>query len=195
MQQLILGIYNAINRVIEPYFNTTFLSFTHLQRRGEYVLHNRPCKCPLTLPYTFTSFQSLNSSPLPTRGRACLAPQLLPVEADAAADQVPTFAQGLGREFQRHLRKGRAGMSPVLYKVAGDKGISKLKSKQQSPCSNCMHRPVTSWGNACSTCMHCPVTSQGDACTYCMGSKASSLSRIYLYSSYFVFYTIWTINI
>jgi hypothetical protein len=25
------------------------------------------------------------------------------------------------------------------------KGISETKSKQQSPCSNCMHRPVTSW--------------------------------------------------
>jgi len=29
-------------------------------------------------------------------------------------------------------------------KVAGDKGISETKSKQQRPCSNCMHRPVTS---------------------------------------------------
>ncbi len=58
--------------------------------------------------------------------------------------------------------------------------------------TNCMHQPVISWGNACSTwmhwpvmCTHQPVTSQADACTYCMGSKASSLSRIYLYSSYF----------
>jgi len=34
-------------------------------------------------------------------------------------------------------------------------------------------------------CMHCPVKSQADACRYCMGSKVSSLSRIYLYSSYF----------
>jgi hypothetical protein len=34
-------------------------------------------------------------------------------------------------------------------------------------------------------CMHCPVTSQADACRYCMGSKVSSLSRIYLYFSYF----------
>jgi hypothetical protein len=74
-------------------------------------------------------------------------------------------------------------------KVAGDKGISETKSKQQS---NCMHQPVTSWGNACSTCMdkpvrcmHWPVMSQADACTYCMGSKVSSLSLIYLYSSYF----------
>ncbi len=84
----------------------------------------------------------------------------------------------------RHLRD----------KVAWDKGKSEPKSKQQSPCSNCMHRPVTSWGNACSTCMHKPVrcmcqsvTSQADACTYCMGSKVSSLSWIYLYSSYFVY--------
>jgi hypothetical protein len=77
-------------------------------------------------------------------------------------------------------------------KVAGGKGISETKSKQQSPCSNCMQRPVMSWGNACSTCMHkpvrCmhqPVTLWADACTYCMGSKVSSLSRIYLYSGYF----------
>jgi hypothetical protein len=68
------------------------------------------------------------------------------------------------------------------------------RNKKQSPCSNCMHRPVTSWGNACSTCIHQPVmhrdhsvyynlyavTSQANACTYCMGSKVSSLSRIYL---------------
>jgi hypothetical protein len=77
-------------------------------------------------------------------------------------------------------------------KVAGDNGISDTKSKQQSPCSNCMHQPVTSWGNAHSTCthkpvrcMHWPVTLQANACTYCMGSKVSSLSRICLYSSYF----------
>jgi len=41
----------------------------------------------------------------------------------------------------------------------------------------CMHKHVR--------CMHWPVTSQADACTYNMGSKVSSLSRIYLYSSYF----------
>jgi hypothetical protein len=77
-------------------------------------------------------------------------------------------------------------------KVTGDKGIFEMKSKQWSPCSKCMHQPVTSWGNAFSTCMHkpgrCmprPVMSQADACTYCMGSKVSSLSQIYLYSSYF----------
>ncbi len=74
----------------------------------------------------------------------------------------------------------------IVSKVAGDKGISETKSKQQSPCSN------MSWGNAYSTCMHkcvrCmhqPVTSQADACTNCMGFKVSSLSWIYLYSSYF----------
>jgi len=27
-------------------------------------------------------------------------------------------------------------------KVAGDKGVSETKSKEQSPCSNCMPRPV-----------------------------------------------------
>jgi hypothetical protein len=35
-----------------------------------------------------------------------------------------------------------------------DKGISETKSKQQNPCSNCMHQPVMSWGNACSICMY-----------------------------------------
>ncbi len=68
----------------------------------------------------------------------------------------------------------------TCFKVAGDKGISTTKSKQQSPCSNCMHHPMTSWGNACSTCMHkpqkspcsnCmhqPMTSWGNACSTCM---------------------------
>ncbi len=35
-----------------------------------------------------------------------------------------------------------------LHKVAGGKGISETKLKQQSPCSNCMHHPVMSWGNS-----------------------------------------------
>ncbi len=85
-------------------------------------------------------------------------------------------------------------MSHICNKVTGDKGISETKSKQQSPCSNCMHWPVMSWGNACSTCMLKPVrcmdrpaTFKADPCTYCMGSKVSSLSRIYFYSSYFAF--------
>jgi hypothetical protein len=72
------------------------------------------------------------------------------------------------------------------YKVAADKGISKIKSKQQSPCSNCMHRSVR--------CMHWPVMSQADACTYCIRSKVSRLSRIYLYSSYFVMLIVLTYN-
>ncbi len=105
----------------------------------------------------------------------------------------------------------------MTCKAAGDKGISKIKSKQLSPCNNCTHQPVTSWGNACTTCihkpvrcmqqpvtsqanacctcmhkpvrcMHQPVTSQADACTYCMVSKVSSLSRIYLFSTYFVWH-------
>ncbi len=50
--------------------------------------------------------------------------------------------------------------------------ISGTKSKQQSPCSNYMHRPVTSWGNAC-------IGLWGS--TYCMRSKVSSN----LYSSYY----------
>jgi hypothetical protein len=80
----------------------------------------------------------------------------------------------------------------VETKVAGDNGISETKSKQQSPCSNCMHQPVTSCGNACSTCMykpvrcmHQPVMSQVNPCTYCMGSVVLISSRIYLISSYF----------
>ncbi len=80
----------------------------------------------------------------------------------------------------------------IVFKVTRVKGTSETKSKQQSPCINCMHQPVTSWVNACSTCihwpgmcMHRPVTSQANTCTYCMGSKVLSLSRIYLYSSYF----------
>ncbi len=83
-----------------------------------------------------------------------------------------------------------------IFQSSWNKGISETKSKQQSPCSNCMHQPVTLWGKSCSMCMHWPVwcnmymhrpvTSQADACMYCMGSKISSLSQIYLYSSYFV---------
>ncbi len=46
----------------------------------------------------------------------------------------------------------------LQHNVVGDKGISEIKSKQQNPCSNCLHRPVMSWNNACSTCMHKPVS-------------------------------------
>jgi len=76
----------------------------------------------------------------------------------------------------------------MLTKVAAAKGISETKLKQQRECSDCIHQPVTSWGNACSTymhqpvtCMHWPVMSQANACTYCMGSKVLSLSQIYFY--------------
>jgi hypothetical protein len=71
------------------------------------------------------------------------------------------------------------------FQISWSKVKSEMKSKQQSPCSKCMHWPVTSWGNACSMYMHRPVTSQADTCTYYMGSKVSRLSQIYLYSSYF----------
>jgi hypothetical protein len=67
------------------------------------------------------------------------------------------------------------------------KGISETKSKQQTPCSNCMHQPVMSLANACTSqayacifCMHCPMTSQADSCSYCMGSVVLILSWIYL---------------
>ncbi len=73
--------------------------------------------------------------------------------------------------------------SQLIIQSSWIKGISETKSKQQSPCSNCMHQPVMSWGNACSMCMPRSVT-----CTYCLGSKVSSLSQIYLYSSYFAYY-------
>ncbi len=46
-----------------------------------------------------------------------------------------------------------------------------------SPCSICMHRPVTSQADGCTSqayaylyCMLCPMTLQPDACIYCMGS-------------------------
>ncbi len=74
---------------------------------------------------------------------------------------------------------------------AGDKGISQTKSKQQSPCSNCMHRPVTSWGNACSTSMHKLVrcTHQLDVTGRCMhllhGIQIFKFVLDIPYSSYF----------
>ncbi len=46
-----------------------------------------------------------------------------------------------------------------------NKGISEIKLKQQSPCSNCMYQPVMSQGNKMDTawahCMCQPVMSQG----------------------------------
>jgi hypothetical protein len=88
-----------------------------------------------------------------------------------------------------HITKLKQSIMPFdIY------GYIQDEIKKQSPCSHCMHRPVTSWGNVCSTCIHQPVMhrdhsvyynlyavmSQAIACTYCMGSKVSSLSRIYL---------------
>jgi hypothetical protein len=65
--------------------------------------------------------------------------------------------------------------------------ISETKSKWQSPCSKCMHWPVTSQADACTSqayacmyCMHCPLMSQADACSYCFGSVVLILSQIYL---------------
>jgi len=67
-----------------------------------------------------------------------------------------------------------------------------MKSKQQSPCSKCMHWPVTSQADACTSqaytcmyCMHCPMTSQADACSYCMGSVVWFCLRYTFISSYF----------
>ncbi len=70
-------------------------------------------------------------------------------------------------------------------KSSCSKGISETKSKQQSPCSNCMHWACDVMVQYMQYVHAWPVTSQADACTYCMGSKVSSLSQIYLYSSYF----------
>jgi hypothetical protein len=47
----------------------------------------------------FFARQSFNLAPLPTRGRARLAVELLPVEADATVDQVSAAAQRSGRKF------------------------------------------------------------------------------------------------
>jgi hypothetical protein len=60
-------------------------------------------------------------------------------------------------------------------------------NNRASPCSNCMHQPVT--------CMHQPVMSQANACTYCMGSKVSSLSQMYLYSTYFALFCMQTTDL
>ncbi len=61
------------------------------------------------------------------------------------------------------------------------------------------YQPVTSWGKACSKCIHRPVMSWTDhdvaACTFCMGSKVSSSSQIYLYSSYFAHRLYYSIDI
>ncbi len=80
------------------------------------------------------------------------------------------------------------GIIPLASKVAGDKGISEVKSKQQSPCSNCMHRHVMSQVNACTSqayacmyCMNCPMMSQANSCSYCMGSVVLISSWIFLY--------------
>ncbi len=93
---------------------------------------------------------------------------------------------------------GQNLMEPHGNQSSRSKGISETNLKLYNPSSICMHRPVTSRGNACSTChrdtfglccMHWLVMSQANhmvaACTNCMGFKVSSLSRIYLYSSYF----------
>jgi hypothetical protein len=67
-----------------------------------------------------------------------------------------------------------------MNKVAGVKAYLRRNQNNRAHAVTRMHRPVMSWGNACGTCMHQPVKTQVDACTYCMGSKASSLSQIYL---------------
>ncbi len=68
------------------------------------------------------------------------------------------------------------------------KGISETKSNQQSPCSKCMHQPVTpqadtctSQAYACMYCMHGPMMSQGDACSYYTDSVVLISSQIYIY--------------
>ncbi len=46
------------------------------------------------------------------------------------------------------------------YQSSWSKGISETKSKQQTPCSNCMHQPVMSQADACYW--------KAFACMYCM---------------------------
>ncbi len=80
-------------------------------------------------------------------------------------------------------------------KVAGVKVYTRqtwnFRAHAVSPCiglwrHGSMHAVCTC---ICLWCMHQPVTSYADhvfaPCTYCMGFKVSSLSQIYLYSSYF----------
>ncbi len=76
----------------------------------------------------------------------------------------------------------------LTLEYSWSKGISEMKLKQQSPCSNCTHRPVmshaiacTSQAYACINCMLCCMTSQADACSYCMGSVVLISSWICLY--------------
>jgi hypothetical protein len=69
-----------------------------------------------------------------------------------------------------HIKTGDMHRSILYFKVVGDNSISELKSKQQSPCSNCMHPPVMSQGNACSTCMH--------KCVKCMHRSVTSQANV-----------------
>jgi hypothetical protein len=68
------------------------------------------------------------------------------------------------RKYLKHLDEnwpiitGDLWIRHLWFKVAGGKGISETKSKQQSSCSNCMHWPVMPCDNACSTCLHWLVT-------------------------------------
>ncbi len=99
----------------------------------------------------------------------------------------------------------------LFIKVAGVKVYPRqtwnFRSHAVSACSNhvigpwhhrLMHATQADRGKTClygMYCMHCLLTSQADACRYCIGSKVSSLSLIYLYSSCFAFYSFQSIDI
>ncbi len=84
--------------------------------------------------------------------------------------------------YPRQTWNFRAHAVSACISLWRHKTMHAVHAKETSPISM-VHACI------CLCCMHQPVTSRADhmvaACTYCMGSKVSSLSRIYLYSSYF----------
>ncbi len=127
----------------------------------------------------------------------CLRFVMCPLLVPSFKASFSFFAVAINRLMKQTRQAVRAFKQSILLRCLWV--YPRQNPKQQSPCSNCIHRPVMSWGNACSmcmhlpvrwnTCMHQPVTSQADVWIYCIGSKVSSLSQIYLCSSYFCFCT------
>jgi hypothetical protein len=86
----------------------------------------------------------------------------------------------------------------ILHQSSWSKGISETKSKQQSQCSNCMHRPVTSQADACTLqayvcmyCMHCLLQSQADACSLLHGLCCFDFILDILLSPATLFFHMW----
>jgi len=120
----------------------------------------------------------------------CLRFVMCPLLVPSFKASFSFFAVAINRLMKQTRQAVRAFKQSILLRCLWV--YPRQNPKQQSPCSNCIHRPVMSWGNACSACMHMsvrwmhrPVMSQVDACSYCMGSVILILSQIYLYSSYF----------